>query len=46
MNIEHRTSNIEHPMTCDRASLKHSMLGVRCSMFDVFPPLKQQLTNH
>ena len=34
MNIEHRTSNIENPMFGIRA-LPYSMLGVRCSMFDV-----------
>jgi WD40 repeat protein len=38
-NIEHRTSNIEHPMLAPAASQRwHSMFGVQCSMFDVLRP--------
>src|SRR5262245_31342941 len=34
-NIQHRTSNIQHP-TCLRVPTGHWMLDVGCSMLDVF----------
>jgi hypothetical protein len=35
MNIEHPTSNFEHPMRHPLAGAVRSALGVRSSMFDV-----------
>jgi hypothetical protein len=39
MNIEHPTSNAEHRTEWCRF---HSMLDVRCWMFDVCPPIANQ----
>ena len=40
MNIEHRTSNTEHPTNCPQTLTRYSAFGVRRSAFDVFLPLK------